>query len=200
MTDLRYGYSMITEQFVERYADLATFKKLITEKIQMIDSTGKIAFSVTLEDNDWKLIYFALYKLYKNHWFKSTDGELRDLRIADKIYNEYPHIKFERAVEEKLVTQNDLSGLLTSRIIQNTAQHPSTDPSTDSNQVLGYIDGQQVGIQQNSIADLVNTSFTNRSSRLENWAKQFKNMFVFVFTADSAPYFINSASTVEEEI
>ena len=199
MIELHYGYSYITQKFVERYPLIDDFIFRISESMKKIDDSGKLAYDIELTANDWKLIYFTVYKLFKNHWFKSTDGELRDLRIADKIYNEYPRTKFERALEQKLITQKDLDGLLTSVSIQNTAQHPATPPSTDSDEILGYIDAQAVGTQKNSIADLVNTSFVNRSARLEKWVAGFKNMFVSIFTTDTAPYFTGTSRVEEVE-
>jgi len=200
MIELRYGMQMITEKFHERYETLDDFKAAIIPAMAKIDASGNLAYGVQMVGNDWNILYYALYKLYKNHWFKSTDGELRDLRIADKVYNEFPRIKFDRALEAKLITQEDLTTLLTSKNIQNTAQHPATDPSTDSDEILGYIDAQAVGTQQNSIADLINTIFVNRAGRLEKWAEGFKDMFVSIFTSNDAPYFRRSRGDIIEEV
>jgi hypothetical protein len=185
--------AQITERFVDRYPTREQFISLIADKLEMFAEDGtqgvKLAFGFEMKPYDWKLIYYELYKSWKNHWFKSTDGELRDMRIAEKMYNEYPRLVFERALEEKLITQKDLSILLTTRTVANMGAHPATEPAIDSDEVLGFIDAQSASTQQNSIAELINTSFTNRSKRLDTWAQSFKSMFVSVFTSDMTPFF-----------
>lgn len=201
MIELNYGYSHITDRFVERYPDLETFKDLINGVIEEhFSEDGKLDFGVELAEEDWKVLYGTLRRLFKNHWFKSTDGELRDLRFANKFYLEVPRLKFERAIEERLITDGDLDSLLKSRTIQNSAQHPGTPPPLDADDVLGYTDAQTVLTQKQSVADLVNTTFLNRSSRLERFCKSFDDMFVDIFSMAAVPYFTGSEEISDEEV
>lgn len=165
----------ITETFSDRYPNISTFIEKLTPYLDVTeDGEIMLDYGIIMTAADWKIIYQCLYRKHAMKWFAYDMESLRDINVADKILHEYPRIKFERAVEQRLVTSNDITTLLTDIITTRSANSPATAPEVED---WNYTNMKTKNENQQSIAAVINTAYINRSRRLEMWCDEFEDLF-----------------------
>ena len=160
-----------TKLFTEIYDDAGTF-------VYYYKHCG---IPTTISDSNCNTLYYLLYARYGNNPIANFDEEQFKYKIATIIFQYGP------TWEKRLAIQQELRGLDLSSLregslaIYNSALNPSAAPSTQADQELNYINGQNTTRYKKSkmdayaqLWDLLNTDVTGEFlSKFQKCFKQF---------------------------
>lgn len=160
-----------------KYTDFNTF--LTTCKIPL-----KISQSNT------EILYYLLYARYGNSTVQSSDENQFKYKLASIIFQYGP------AWEKKLEIQDNLKALtmeeleLGSKLINNHALNPSTQPSTNTQYELDKIDAQTVTLTKRGKLEAYNNLLALLSTDVtEAFIKKFQKLFIqFTYPANAYTY------------
>ena len=106
-----------------------------------------IGIPPTLDDNaavTIDTIYYLLYANYGNSTIASSDENRFKYKVFSIIWQYGPKLNKEREIQNKLVALKEEDIMQGSIQIYNNAQNPGTEPSTDGDEYLAYINAQNV--------------------------------------------------------
>ena len=181
-----------TKTFVQILPDFASFKKLFDEDF---DQYAKDCITSTSLNQ----LYWILYSRYAD----SPIANLSESRFKAKIVA----ITFQKAPtwEKKLQVQTTLRGLTEAelqagaRTIFNLALHPETEPGTDTDTELTYINAQDVSKQKRSKLDAYSYLMdVLRSDVTEELIQSYAKLFSKFVSPTSTRIYENDISEEEE--
>lgn len=108
---------------------------------------------ITISDESVTTLYYLLYGRYGNDIIASSDINRFKYRLFSLIWQYAPTWEKKIEIQRKLrlLTEQDI--IKGSRQIYNHATNPSTEPSTDSDDELAYINDQNVSKNQRGILE-----------------------------------------------
>lgn len=124
-------------KFSDIYPDSATF----------INDYNTIGFPTTLKENSIispGTVYFLLYANYGNSTVASSDEARFKFKLFSLIWQYAPVLNKRREIQEKLINLTEKDIMTGSVQVYNNAQNPATEPSTDDDEYLAYINQQNV--------------------------------------------------------
>lgn len=140
----------------------------------LINST--LGFSI--EPQTVSTIYYLLYSRYGNSSVASSDEN----RFKYNLFSIM--LQYAPTWERQLKLQKDLRNLTDEQLqqgaisINNNAENPSNEPSTNSSDYLQYIDHQNVGIAKRSLLDAYSyLSDVLKQDYTEDFLSRFKKLF-----------------------
>ena len=144
----------------------------------------------TISDDSVKTLYYLLYSRYGNSNIANADENQFKYKLASIIFQYGP------AWEKKLEIQDNLKALtmeeleLGSKLINNHALNPSTQPSTNTQYELDKIDAQTVTLTKRGKLEAYNNLLALLSTDVtEAFIKKFQKLFIqFTYPANAYTY------------
>lgn len=124
-----------TRKFTDIFPDVNTF---------LSDYTGNGIPTTINTDSELTptLLYYLLYANYGNSHIASSDENRFKYKLFSIVWQYAPTVDKELQIQKKLRELSDADLLSGSKQIYNSANHPGTDPSTLTEEVLPYVDSQ----------------------------------------------------------
>lgn len=165
-----YG-SYRQKRFTDIYADVNAF----------IDDYKDCGIPTTISDNSAQTLFYLLYGSYGNDIVASSDINRFKYKLFSIIFQYAPNWEKQLEIQNKLrgLTEDDIR--LGSRQIYNTAQNPSTEPSTDTTDELQYINNQNVTKNQRGVLEGYATLLSLlRTDVTQEFLNRFRKLFLTI--------------------
>lgn len=135
----------------------------------------------TISDNSAQTLFYLLYGSYGNDVVASSDINRFKYKLFSIIFQYAPNWEKQLEIQNKLraLTEEDIR--LGSRQIYNTAQNPSTEPSTDTTDELQYINNQNVTKNQRGVLEGYATLLSLlRTDVTQEFLNRFRKLFLTI--------------------
>lgn len=135
----------------------------------------------TISDSSAQTLFYLLYGSYGNDVVASSDINRFKYKLFSIIFQYAPNWEKQLEIQNKLraLTENDIR--LGSRQIYNTAQNPSTEPSTDTTDELQYINNQNVTKNQRGVLEGYATLLSLlRTDVTQEFLNRFRKLFLTI--------------------
>lgn len=135
----------------------------------------------TISDNSAQTLFYLLYGSYGNDIVASSDINRFKYKLFSIIFQYAPTWEKQLEIQNKLrgLTEDDIR--LGSRQIYNTAQNPSTEPSTDTTDELQYINNQNVTKNQRGVLEGYATLLSLlRTDVTQEFLNRFRKLFLTI--------------------
>lgn len=135
----------------------------------------------TISDSSAQTLFYLLYGSYGNDIVASSDINRFKYKLFSIIFQYAPTWEKQLEIQNKLrgLTEDDIR--LGSRQIYNTAQNPSTEPSTDTTDELQYINNQNVTKNQRGVLEGYATLLSLlRTDVTQEFLNRFRKLFLTI--------------------
>lgn len=135
----------------------------------------------TISDSSAQTLFYLLYGSYGNDIVASSDINRFKYKLFSIIFQYAPNWEKQLEIQNKLraLTEDDIR--LGSRQIYNTAQNPSTEPSTDTTDELQYINNQNVTKNQRGVLEGYATLLSLlRTDVTQEFLNRFRKLFLTI--------------------
>lgn len=135
----------------------------------------------TISDNSVQTLFYLLYGSYGNDVVASSDINRFKYKLFSIVFQYAPNWEKQLEIQSKLrgLTEDDIR--LGSRQIYNTAQNPSTEPSTDTTDELQYINNQNVTKNQRGVLEGYATLLSLlRTDVTQEFLNRFRKLFLTI--------------------
>lgn len=135
----------------------------------------------TISDNSVQTLFYLLYGSYGNDIVASSDINRFKYKLFSIVFQYAPNWERQLEIQSKLrgLTEDDIR--LGSRQIYNTAQNPSTEPSTDTTDELQYINNQNVTKNQRGVLEGYATLLSLlRTDVTQEFLNRFRKLFLTI--------------------
>ena len=135
----------------------------------------------TISDSSAQTLFYLLYGSYGNDIVASSDINRFKYKLFSIIFQYAPTWEKQLEIQTKLrgLTEDDIR--LGSRQIYNTAQNPSTEPSTDTTDELQYINNQNVTKNQRGVLEGYATLLSLlRTDVTQEFLNRFRKLFLTI--------------------
>lgn len=135
----------------------------------------------TISDSSAQTLFYLLYGSYGNDVVASSDINRFKYKLFSIIFQYAPNWEKQLEIQNKLrgLTEDDIR--LGSRQIYNTAQNPSTEPSTGTTDELQYINNQNVTKNQRGVLEGYATLLSLlRTDVTQEFLNRFRKLFLTI--------------------
>lgn len=135
----------------------------------------------TISDNSVQTLFYLLYGSYGNDIVASSDINRFKYKLFSIVFQYAPNWERQLEIQSKLrgLTEDDIRR--GSRQIYNTAQNPSTEPSTDTTDELQYINNQNVTKTQRGVLEGYATLLSLlRTDVTQEFLNRFRKLFLTI--------------------
>lgn len=105
---------------------------------------GGIGLPKTISDETATTLFYLLYGRFGNDVIASSDTNRFKYRLFSIVWQYGPAWEKKLEIQKKLRDMTEADILTGSRQIYNNATHPATEPGTNTDEELEYIDSQNV--------------------------------------------------------
>lgn len=162
-----------TKTFVNIFDDYDTFK----------DEYDESAFNGVLTNTNLEILYYILYSRYGNSPIVDFDENQFKYKLFSIIWQYGPTWQKRLDIQKEIRDLQDITQ--GSFAIYNSALNPSTEPSTDSDQILPYINQQNTTRYKKTPMDAYGQLWDLLAIDV---TEQFINRFKPLFKQFIAPY------------
>lgn len=144
-------------------------------------------FKNCIDEAHLQILYYLLYAKYGNAEIAGTDTNMWKYRLFSTIYQYAPSYFRKRDIQDAIIKLdlNDDEILKGTKAIYNTAQNPSTTPTTGSLEELEYINIQNTTNYKRSKID----AFSNLYSLIsKDLLSELLDKFTRLFKTVLSPY------------
>lgn len=142
-----------------------------------VNDYNNIGVPVTISETDIKTLFYLLYGKYGNSTISSSDLNRFKYRLFSLIFQYGPTWSKKLELQKNIRELTDEQLTTGGTAIYNTAQNPSTDPSTTTTDELPFINNQNVTkykktdlegytMQWDMLANDITESFLNKFQKL----------------------------------
>lgn len=124
-----------------------TFSDIYPSAREFVDDYETVGIPPTLTAQDALsplTIYYLLYANYGNSVVASSDENRFKYKLFSIIWQYGPVLNKRRDIQQKLIALSEKDIMQGNVQIYNNAQNPATEPSTDDDEYLAYINQQNV--------------------------------------------------------
>lgn len=160
-----------TRTFADIYGDLKTFT----------DDYKENGIPAMLNDTNIQTLYYMLYARYGNSCIASSDENQFKYKLFSTIFMYGPAWQKRLEIQGKLLGLSDEEIVKGTTAIHNSALNPSTTPTTQSLEELGYINAQNTTKYKKSKIEGYATLYgLIESDVTEEFVEKFKKLFITV--------------------
>ena len=135
----------------------------------------------TISDNSAQTLFYLLYGSYGNDIVASSDINRFKYKLFSIVFQYAPTWEKQLEIQTKLRGLTEADIRLGSRQIYNTAQNPSTEPSTDTTDELQYINNQNVTKNQRGVLEGYATLLSLlRTDVTQEFLNRFRKLFLTI--------------------
>lgn len=161
-----------TYKFTDIWEDFETFKNdYLSSPLSVID------------ENKLEILFYLLYAEYGNSSIANFDENQFKFKVYSLIY-QYGPMYFKQREVQDAIRALDISSadvLMGTKAIYNTAQNPSTEPSTGSLEELIYIDSQNTtNYKRSKLEGYANYYDLLSRDTTKDFLDKFKKLFIIV--------------------
>ena len=142
------------------------------------------------KEGDLERIFYLLYAKYGNSTIAANDVNRFKFGVYTIIYSSAMQWLKKMEVQKRLYSMQESEMLRGSRQVYNTAQNPSVEPGTSTEDELPYIDGQNVSINKRGILEGYGVLMSLlRLDVTADFLNKFKSLFLtVVYPEDELTY------------
>ena len=137
---MSYYGNYYSRTFGEIFPDVDAFKDIYNSGV----IPARLLTGTEYAKYDISAIYALLCSEYFGAHISMSSEDWFKLKVMQTIFEYGPQWQREMALQDKLLKLTDAELRAGSKAIYNHAAHPSTEPSTDTDDELPYIDDQNV--------------------------------------------------------
>lgn len=152
---------------------------------------GDIGLPKTISDTSATTLFYLLYGRFGNDIIASSDTNRFKYRLFSIVWQYGPAWEKKLEVQKKLRDMSETDILTGSRQIYNNATHPATEPGTNTDEELEYIDSQNVTKAKRGklegyalLLQLIDTDVT------QEFLNKFQKLFLTVVQPEEPLYYI----------
>lgn len=152
---------------------------------------GDIGLPKTISDTSATTLFYLLYGRFGNDIIASSDTNRFKYRLFSIVWQYGPAWEKKLEVQKKLRDMSEADILTGSRQIYNNATHPATDPGTNTDEELEYIDSQNVTKAKKGklegyalLLSLIDTDVT------QEFLNKFQKLFLTIVQPEEPLYYI----------
>ena len=157
-----------------------------------------VGIPTSISDQSATTLFYLLYSKYGNGVIASSDLTRFKYRLFATIFQYGPTWEKRLDIQEKLRNLSDAEIMAGSRQIYNKAQNPSTEPSTDTDDELTYINDQTVAKNRKGKLEayaLLNSLLVTDVT--EEFLRRFEKLFLVIVEPEEPLYYITEDSEDE---
>ena len=179
-----------------------TFSDIFSDEETFLGEFNDSAFGLSLEGDDnfqnaSSLIFYLLYARYGNSNIASSDENRFKYQVFSIMFQYGPTWAKELAVQQAIRNANVDDFRAGGKNIMNSAQNPSSAPSTSSLEELLYINQQNTSTSTRSLADGYALMLSLlKEDVTENFIKRFQKLFLTIVKPEEPLWY---ATYPEEE-
>lgn len=152
---------------------------------------GDIGLPKTISDTSATTLFYLLYGRFGNDIIASSDTNRFKYRLFSIVWQYGPAWEKKLEVQKKLREMSEADILTGSRQIYNNATHPATEPGTNTDEELEYIDSQNVTKARKGklegyalLLSLIDTDVT------QEFLNRFQKLFLTMVQPEEPLYYI----------
>ena len=152
---------------------------------------GNIGLPKTISDTSATTLFYLLYGRFGNDIIASSDTNRFKYRLFSIVWQYGPAWEKKLEVQKKLRDMSEADILTGSRQIYNNATHPATEPGTNTDEELEYIDSQNVTKARKGklegyalLLSLIDTDVT------QEFLNKFQKLFLTMVQPEEPLYYI----------
>lgn len=152
---------------------------------------GNIGLPKTISDTSATTLFYLLYGRFGNDIIASSDTNRFKYRLFSIVWQYGPAWEKKLEVQKKLRDMSEADILTGSRQIYNNATHPATEPGTNTDEELEYIDSQNVTKARKGklegyalLLSLIDTDVT------QEFLNRFQKLFLTMVQPEEPLYYI----------
>lgn len=152
---------------------------------------GGIGLPKTISDKTATTLFYLLYGRFGNDVIASSDTNRFKYRLFSIVWQYGPAWEKKLDIQKKLRDMTEADILTGSRQIYNNATHPATEPGTNTDEELEYIDSQNVTKAKRGklegyalLLQLIDTDVT------QEFLNKFQKLFLTVVQPEEPLYYI----------
>ena len=152
---------------------------------------GAIGLPKTISDTSATTLFYLLYGRFGNDIIASSDTNRFKYRLFGIVWQYGPAWEKKLEVQKKLRDMSETDILTGSRQIYNNATHPATEPGTNTDEELEYIDSQNVTKARKGklegyalLLSLIDTDVT------QEFLNRFQKLFLTMVQPEEPLYYI----------
>ena len=132
----------IDDLFVLPNCETKTFADIFNDQGTFLYYYLHCGIPTTISNDNVNLLYYLMYAKYGNNNITNLDENQWIYKVFSTIFKYGPTWEKRLDIQDKLRELTDENLLEGAKAIYNSALNPSTEPSTDSDQILPYINQQ----------------------------------------------------------
>lgn len=145
MTEMYKGYGGSLYGSVVGTRRMPKFTDIWDEEIKFLSDYNNIGIQTTITEDSARTLYYLLYASYGNSTIASSDVTRFKYKLFATVFQYAPTWEKRLDIQKKLRELTESELMHGSTQIYNSAENPSTEPSTgNSEQLLDYINNQNV--------------------------------------------------------
>ena len=158
-----------------------TFSDIFGEFEKFEEIYNNNGIPTTLDSTSLKTLYYLLYARYGNSHIASSDENQFKYKLFSTVFMYGPAWQKRLDIQKKLIELGDDEILVGATAIYNSANNPSSEPSTQTTEELNFINQQNVTKYKKSkleayavLEELIKTDVT------EQFIGKFKKLFLVI--------------------
>lgn len=145
----------------------------------------------TITEQSAQTLYYLLYGRYGNDIVASSDTNRFKYALFSVVFQYGPNWEKQLEIQDKLRGMSEEDLLTGSKQIYNSADNPSTEPSTDTTDELQYIKAQNVTKSKKGKLDAYMTLLMLlKTDVTQEFITKFKKLFLSVVQPENALYYV----------
>lgn len=150
-----------------------------------------IGLPTTIADSSAQTLYYLLYGRYGNDIVASSDLTRFKYAMFSIVFQYGPNWEKQLEIQEKLRGLTEKEITTGGMQVYNTADNPSTEPSTDTDEELAYINAQNVTKSKRSKLDGYGTLLLLlKTDVTQDFINKFKKLFLSVVEPENDLYYV----------
>lgn len=152
---------------------------------------GGIGLPKTISDETATTLFYLLYGRFGNDVIASSDTNRFKYRLFSIVWQYGPAWGKKLDIQKKLRDMTEADILTGSRQIYNTASHPATEPGTDTDEELPFIDNQNTSKARRGkleaydmLYHMIDTDVT------QEFLNKFQKLFLTIVEPEEPLYYI----------
>lgn len=152
----------------------------------------------TITDDYVKTLFYLLYGKYGNDVIASSDINRFKYRLFGIVWQYAPTWEKKVKLQTRLRLLSDKDIITGSRQIYNHATNPSTEPSTDTDEELTYINDQNIAKNQRGILEGYEAlTMLLKADVTQEFLNKFQKLFLVIVQPEEPLYYIEEETDDE---
>lgn len=178
-----------TRKFTEIFPAYETFQ----EEYNTVQALANLA------DSEVETTYYLLYGRYGNSSIASSDENRFKYGLWTVMYSYGPNWAKRTELQDKIRQLTDEELVTGATVIYNKAYNPSTEPTTQTSEELGYINEQNVNKAKRSLIDALEYQYGLLEDNVtKSYLDRFQHLFIRFVEPEVPLWYVTELTDTEE--